>query len=353
MRIGSITTKISKNNTFKKGLELAANNGSLFVAGSQLALATVVRPFSILTTPKTDKENKKLACAKSFASSFTNYLMVLGVSLPLANNVKKIDTSPEKYLSPKTISKMTEKGKPLIESKSYQFATQMFKLGANMVSAIPRAIVTCALIPPIMSLIKMKRVKKNNQPIPDSSTNLNSSNNNLNQLQINSTQPLFNTSFKGAKGTDLAKGMGKVIDSPFVQKMSEKYKDTNFQMHTMALTDSLTTLTLMERVNSNKKIEPERKKILNYNSALSTSLGILSGYVADKALDKPAEKFIKKFSEVNKFDPKLSKYVEGLKIVKPTLIYGGIYYGMIPLASTFFAERLAKNNEKNPNKIKT
>ena len=336
MKVGPITTKICKNKTLKKGLELAADNGALFVAGSQLALAMCVRPLSIINTPKTDKENKKLACAKSFASSLTNYLMVLGVSLPISRNVKKIDTLPEKYLKPETIKTMKDGVKPLVESKSYQFATQMFKLGANAVTAVPRAIVTCALIPPIMSLIQSK--KKKTQTVEQSSTN------NLIETKLTAMQT-GNVSFMGVRGLDLAKKMGQAIDSPFMQKISEKYKDSNFPMHTMAATDTLTTLTLFHQVNHNKKIDEDRKKTLNYNAGLSTSLGILSGYAVDKLTNKPTEKFIKSFSEINKADPKLSKYIEGIRIAKPTVIYGGVYYALIPVVSTFFAERLNKKKQ--------
>lgn len=359
MKVGSITTKICKSDTLKKGLELAANNGSKFMAGTQLMFATVIRPLSIATTPKTDRENKKLACAKSFASSFVNYLLVLAVSNPIARNVKKIDKTPERYLKPETIKKMQEGSKPLIESKSYQFATQMFKLGANALTAVPRAIVTCALIPPIMVGIKWlngKRKKENGElesshPIPLTKWAREDSQKSLREFSFqtrgNPVDKTFsNFSFKGAKGVDLAKKMGKAIDSPFMQKMSEKYKGTNFQMHTMAVTDTLTTLTLCHQVNANKKIDDDRKKILNNNSLLSTSLGILSGYAVDKFTEKPTEKFIKMFSKINKADPKLSKYVEGIKIVKPTLLYAGVYYTVIPMVSTFFAERL---NMKNKN----
>lgn len=331
MKVGSITTKICKSDTLKKGLELAANNGGKFMAGTQLLFATAVRPLSIATTPKTDRENKKLACAKSFASSFVNYLLVLAVSNPIAKNVKKIDKSPETYLKPETINAMKEGMKPLAESKSYQFATQMFKLGSNAMSAVPRAIVTCALIPPIMTGIQLlnEKFRKKNEPVQNQ--------------KITASVPNAQVSFKGV---NIAKKMGKIIDSPLIQKMSEKYKDTNFQMHTMAVTDTLTTLTLCHQVNANKKIDDDRKKILNNNSLLSTSLGILSGYAVDKVTEKPTEKFIKTFSKINKADPKLSKYVEGIKIVKPTLLYAGVYYTVIPMVSTFFAERL---NMKNKN----
>ena len=49
---------------------------------------------------------------------------------------------------------------------------------------------------------------------------------------------------------------------------------------------------------------------------------------------------------MNKDVPKLAKYVEGIKIAKPTLIMGGIYYLAIPLVSTFWAERV-NNKQKN------
>ncbi len=52
------------------------------------------------------------------------------------------------------------------------------------------------------------------------------------------------------------------------------------------------------------------------------------------------------FKEANKNSPKLDKYVEGIRIAKPTLLMGGIYYCVIPLVSTFFAERIGKRNKK-------
>ena len=368
MKIGSITTKICKSNSFKKGLELVANNGAGFMAGTQLAFATVVRPMSIISTPKTDKENKKLACAKSFASSLTNYLMVLAVSLPIARNIKKIDNKPEKYLKPSTIKSMKEGAKPLFESKTYQFATQMFKLGSNVLTAIPRAAVTCAMIPPILALIKGNGGKwgkfgNGNKLAKNSEIGTNNgvkqglqSNENVafkqeknlidRKLNENSSLKSDAPSFKGGvKGFDIAKKMGKVIDTPFIQKFSERFKDTNFPMHTMAVTDSLTTATLCYEVNKNKKIDNDRKRVLNNNAMISTGLGILSGYFVDKVTDKPTEKFIKKFSEINKYDKKLSKYVEGIKIAKPTLLYAGVYYTVIPLVSTFLAERLGVVNK--------
>ena len=64
-----------------------------------------------------------------------------------------------------------------------------------------------------------------------------------------------------------------------------------------------------------------------------------------KILDKTTEKFVKKFSEINKNSPKLEKYLEGIKVVKPAMILGGIYYVAIPVISTFLSDRVDNKNQ--------
>ncbi len=91
-----------------------------------------------------------------------------------------------------------------------------------------------------------------------------------------------------------------------------------------------------------KKIKEERKNPLCYNAGISTGLSIISSYFVDKLANKPTESFICKFKEINKTDPKLDKYLEGIKIAKPILIIGGIYYIIIPFISTFLADRASK-----------
>ena len=72
----------------KKGLEFASNNGALFAATTTLALSTGVRTASILATPKTKKDNKKIACAKSITSGILEFMLTLAISLPIASAFK-------------------------------------------------------------------------------------------------------------------------------------------------------------------------------------------------------------------------------------------------------------------------
>ena len=298
------------NKTFKKGLEFAAENGALFSAATIFGCSVGVRPLSIWMTPHVDKENKKVLCAKSIASSFAGYLMMFGISKPVANSIKKIDKNPEKYLSSKTVQNLKEESKTLQYSKAYTFATQMFKLGLGVVTAVPKALLTVAGLPVVMKKVFPQKQETNQQ----------------------------NISFRGKKD-GLAKNIAKVINQDGMQNFSKKYKDSNFPMHIVALTDVLTTATFIHETNRSKKIEEKRKKTLAYNAAISTGLSILSGYIIDKLLDKPTEKFIQNFRKANKGLPNVEKQVEGIRIAKPILIMAGIYYTLIPFMSAFLSEK--------------
>ena len=138
--------------------------------------------------------------------------------------------------------------------------------------------------------------------------------------------------------------IGKLMNTRPVQKLAEKFHNTNFEQHIISMTDAAATTAFITQASKSKKIEQSRKKALMYNAGISTGLCIAGGYAVNDMLKKPTEKFIKKFSEVNKNSPKLGKYIEGIKVAKPALILGGIYYILIPLISTFLADRFDKNN---------
>lgn len=299
MKVQSIYT----NRIFKKGLEFASNKSAIFVGSVSLALSTIARPIAILSTPNTNKENKKYACIKSFASTAVGYGLMLGASLPVSNALNEIDKNKTKYLKPQTLKRLST-------PKKYAFATQLFNLGLGFLIAIPKSILTCALIPPFMAKIFPK--KENQQK---------------------------NISFTG----NLSKGIGKLIDTNAVQKLTEKFHNTNFEQHIMCLTDVVATGAFITQTAKNKKIEQDRKNALMYNAGISTGLCIAGSYIIDKALKKPTEKFIENFRKANKKSPKLEKYVEGIRVAKPALILGGIYYIIIPVISTFLADRFDKN----------
>ena len=308
---------IYTNKALKKGLEFAAQDGAMFSATTILALSMLARPAAIALAPHTDKENKKVACAKSLASSAAGYFLTLLVSTPFVNAMIKIDEQPQRFLKPETINNFKKGSEKLYQSKSYTLATQLFKLGLGLIVAAPKAILTCAGMPYVMRYI----FNQKNEKKPE------------------------NLSFKGKGNDKLAHGIGKFLDNKGMQKFSDRYKDSNFPMHIIAATDALTTATFIHETNRSDKIEEKRKKAVIYNAGISTTLSITSSYILDGLTKNPTEKFIQKFKEANKLDPNLDKQVEGIKIAKPIILVGCVYYMLIPFISTFLAD-IADHNPK-------
>jgi hypothetical protein len=239
---------------------------------------------------------------------------MLVFSLPLSRTIKNIDENPAKYLKTETINSLKDNNKSLKEAKTYSLATQLFKLGLGFILAAPKAILTALGTPFIL-----KQFDKNSKTVENKQEGL---------------------TFKGKN--PLENGVSKILNWDKFIKFANKYKDTNFPMHIIAATDTLTTATFIHQTAKNKKMNESDKKPLMYNAGISTFLSIISSYTIDKLTEKPAQKFIEKFKKINKNDPKLVEYLEGIKIAKPILIMGAVYYTLIPIISTFTSDKIAK-----------
>ena len=341
MKIKTITNQNSQisfkgmynNKLLLKSLKLASDNGTLFNATATLVLSSVARPIAIISTPKTDKENKKLACAKALSSTAVGYLIMMLASLPVAKAIRKIDNKPPEFLKESTIKNLQANAKSLTTSKIYSFATQLFKLGVGFIIAAPKSALTCALIPAVMLLFPKQKQKQKDGT------------NSKVTSKVISFKGLYNNATES-----LAKGIGKIIDTKPLQNFVKKYYETNYAQHITSLTDTLLTLAFVQQTAKSKKIEQKRKKPLIYNSLISTGLCIAGGYALNSATKKSTAKFIDKFKQINKDLPELEKYVEGIKIAKPALLLGIIYYIFIPVISTFLADRTY--TEHRPNLLK-
>lgn len=312
---------IYNSKILKKGLKFAAENGALFAASASLVFSTA-RPLIILATPKTDKENKQYASTKAISSTVIGYIMMLCASLPVAKAIKNIDKNPQEFLKKSTIKTLSAGEKSLDASKKYSFATQLFKLGLGFIVAAPKSVLTCALIPPIMS----KLFKKNDNIQKDKKVT-------------------FTGLYQNGVGK-LSKFFGKIIDTKTVQNLAERFHNTRFEQHLISLTDIFATGTFIGQTANSKKIKEDRKKALIYNSAISTGLSVAGMYTIDSLTQKSTEKFVEKFKQANKNSKNLNTYLEGIRVAKPVMILGAMYYIVIPLVSTFFADRLTLNNHK-------
>ena len=289
--------------TLLKGLKFVSENSAIYMAGACLAMQGIVRPISTTLATKTNQEDKRLSLTKSLSSAITCFLFMLLVSSPFSKAVKNIDKNPSQYLTKETIKNINPTG-----SKEYQFLTQIFKLGLGFLLAYPKAVVNNKVIPFVNDKLPKKDEKE--------------------------------PSFKGK----LEKIIASTINDKNMQKLADKTKNTKFTTHLIALGDIFSTFAFTNITNKNKKLNKHQKDILNSNAVISTALCLISGYALDFASDKPMRKFIKNLEEANKNSPDLAKYKEGANILKTSLIFGIIYYGIIPLISTYLSSKFVSEN---------
>lgn len=330
MQVNKITNKILTNKYILKGLEKISEHGTSFAAETSLILSVGLRPFSISKTPDVKEENKFYAMANSISSGLIKFAMVEAIALPIENAVKRIDSNSEKYLKSKLKS----------NARNYKFITQALKLSAGLLVAIPKSIMTIALIPVIMDNLFLKT--KAIPSIYDKHFKNNKSQINQNNNSGNTDKQTKEPAFTGKFGERLSKGIAKIIDNKRIQKIAQKYeyKDEDIFKNISALTDVLLTSTSVYQTNKSTNIHENSKKALIYNNIISTAITVTGGYWLDSAVKSKTAKFIEVFKEANKNNIKLPKYIEGINIIRPAIIFAGIYYGILPIFSTYFSDKI-------------
>ena len=324
MQVNSLSqtnfTGALNNKYLLKGLEKVSDLGMSVGAGTSLIMSLAVRPLAIYATPDVEKENKQYAIANSVCSGIIKFGMVEALAFPIENAVKKIDKRPHKYLQ--------NASDDFIKSRGYKLGTQIMKLGTGIVTAIPKSMLTIALIPIIMDkLFNIRPFAADKDSTPPTDKNL---------------------SFKGKPTEGLAKGIAKILDNETIQKYLRKHetKDKDIAKHLSAGTDILLTSSFAWQTNKSDKIKENRKKALIYNNVIATGITLAGGYGVDRLVQKKSTKFIERFKQANKGDPKLAKYIEGINIVRPALIFAAIYYGILPIFSTYMAEKIEFINKE-------
>lgn len=303
------------NKYLLRSLETVANHGGSFTAVTSFAMSFGLRPMAIKATPGVDKENKRYASTSSQASALMKLAVVESVALPVEMAIKQIDKSAGKYLPPETIKLLKGCEETLLKSPSYRLSTQILKLGTGFVTAIPKSMLTVALIPVLMD--KLYKNKESQEP-------------ELAKKDLTFTSNEF-----------VSKGIAKLLNNKKYQEFVIKHKnlEPDIAKHMSASTDILLSSSYAVNTLNSKKIKEEQKMPLVYNSLIGTATTLLLGYPTDSFLKNASQPIVERFVEANKNYTKLSKCLEGINIIRPALIFASIYYVALPMLSTFLADK--------------
>lgn len=168
---------IYSNETVKDALIFADKNNVAFSALFALMLTGILRPASIMALPggKKNKDDKKYAAAHSVASGVIGYIISTAVSNPVTSALKKVLDKPHDYMKDKldetgNVIKKSRAGYIEESQKASTAAKTWITRNVDVLMAVPKGLITIALIPPILKYVfgwekKSKATEKAGQPI--------------------------------------------------------------------------------------------------------------------------------------------------------------------------------------------
>lgn len=193
-------------------LKKAADNQLVFGSLFALILTCTLRPLTIVALPgqKKNKDDKKYAAAHSVASGIIGYVIALLISAPIADALKhKLGKDPNKYFKKEITDnkgntvKMAEylgdlNSDRFRASKDFNKAKKVLNMIPDAILAVPKAVITIALIPIILKYIF--GMEKKSKPQQQSTENKNIDTQNTN---VKNNEPLENT--VGGKDENISK----------------------------------------------------------------------------------------------------------------------------------------------------
>ncbi len=184
----SFIDKILSKNWFGNFSKYAHEHNISTSALIALVLAGVMRPATIMALPgKKDKEDKIYASGHAMASGILGFIVSTAITSPFDESIKKI-FDDKKFVGPK-LSKIDEQIKNLKDKNILTEADKLMlknlksKRGAmntlaknipDWFIAVPRAMLTIALIPPILKYVfgvEKKKKAPEQKPIVETNNN--------------------------------------------------------------------------------------------------------------------------------------------------------------------------------------
>ena len=178
----SFLDKILKSNWFGKFAKYSNDHNISTSALIALVLAGILRPATIMALPgKKDKEDKIYASGHAMASGIIGFLVSTAITSPFDESIKKV-FNPEKGFAKGKFKEMCDKIKDLEAKKTAKTITEeaakelkdltkkkaaldtLMHNAPDWVIGVPRAILTIALIPPILKYVFGIEKKKKPKP---------------------------------------------------------------------------------------------------------------------------------------------------------------------------------------------
>lgn len=160
--------KIFRSGVFQSMLKMFEEDSVIASALVALFVAGGARPLTnIAMAGEKDKEDSMYAASHAIASAVIGFVVSSIIMAPFGTAFRKIKNDPKKYLTGlEDLLGVPEIGKRKLEkSKAYKRISKMAQfIPDSLVMGVPKAMLTIALIPPILKYVfHLEKGKKHNQ----------------------------------------------------------------------------------------------------------------------------------------------------------------------------------------------
>ncbi len=376
---------IYKSSAFEKIINIANDNSAVFSACAAALFACIFRPATIMAMPAKgkNKEDNKYSAAHSISSGLVGVAMAVAVNLPIAFALRNLAKNPAKYAEKFKDPKMAENlknnkvfGRFMVDcegklsDKKFDDCAKMINLGSELLFAIPQALVTTALIPPVL---KKLGIQKSSSKAKQVEAQQNNAQQNVNQAKDSKKEVSFkgkqvNFEGKGNAGNILSSGFAKLFSTNWFPNWVDRMNKSGSKLPSMvqilstAKSGLISGMYVLRTIN-NKDLDPDRRTTLAINQASVWGVATILNLKMDKYLNKLTDKFIDNYRAANvdklmknagdleKATVAMNRLNGGIKTAKSLLVVSLVYRYLSPVLVTPFANKIgnfveAKKKEK-------
>ena len=323
----TLTEKILNSNIAQKAGDFFDNSPSIAQAFTALFIAGMLRPATNLAmADKNDREDSIYAASHAIASAIIGYAVSSVVLAPFDKAIKQITDDPETHLKGKEeLLNVPKLGKRTLErAPRWAKVSQFLKMSFDtFILGIPKAMLTIALIPPILKYVfGMEKKPKNAKVLEMDGASMFAVNmDKFMESTKNSNKKPSNISFTGNPVAAAPQKLESKFFEPFhkfenklVEFIRENYYkrllDSKFMKWFVEKTDKIEQMTThmmvagstlisgmyIMRTLQNDKLDKEKRKTLALNDCLTWGVSTFGSYAVDKSLNTWWEGQCRKFT---------------------------------------------------------
>lgn len=142
-----------------------------------------------------------------------------------------------------------------------------------------------------------------------------------------------------------------ILSTDTMAKIIKKTEKSKMVAHISCATSLIISGLYMHQTLKNKKLDNKKKVTLAINQGSVAVLSAFMGYTIDSYINKAIDKYRipEKFIAANASNPKIGKYVDGIRCAIPLIVFGTVYRFLTPVLVTPIANWLGdKVTKKTP-----